>query len=71
MTVFSLLVYSAMKFRKKADDDGREPPQIYGSNQLELAWTVIPVLIVVVLFLTTARVIHGCRTRGGRRARSR
>ena len=56
--VFSLLVYSAVKFREKAGDDGREPPQIYGSNQLELAWTVIPVLIVVVLFLTTARVIH-------------
>jgi cytochrome c oxidase subunit II len=56
--VFFLLVYSAVKFRKKADDDGREPPQVYGSNQLELAWTVIPVLIVVVLFLTTARVIH-------------
>ena len=34
-----------------------EPAQIYGSNQVELAWTVIPVLIVVVLFLTTARVI--------------
>ena len=48
-----------MKFRKRADDDGREPPQIYGSNQLELAWTVIPVLVVVVLFLAMARVIHG------------
>jgi cytochrome c oxidase subunit II len=56
--VFGLLVYSAVKFRKRADDDGREPPQIYGSNQLELAWTVIPVLIVVVLFLATARVLH-------------
>src|SRR3989454_1717856 len=59
VTVFSLLVYSAVRFRKKADDDGREPPQVYGSNQLELAWTVIPVLIVVVLFLATARIIHG------------
>jgi cytochrome c oxidase subunit II len=56
--IFSLLLYSAVKFRRRADDDGREPPQIYGSNQLELAWTVIPVLIVVVLFLTTARIIH-------------
>jgi len=59
VVVASLLVYSAIKFRKRANDDGREPPQVYGSNQLELAWTVIPVLIVVVLFLTTARVIHG------------
>jgi cytochrome c oxidase subunit 2 len=56
--VATLLVYSAVKFRRRQSDDGREPPQIYGSNQLELAWTVIPVLIVVVLFLTTARIIH-------------
>jgi cytochrome c oxidase subunit 2 len=30
---------------------------VYGSNQLELAWTVIPVLIVVTLFMASARVI--------------
>jgi cytochrome c oxidase subunit 2 len=58
LTVFSLLVYAAVKFRRRAGDDGREPAQIYGSNQVELAWTVIPILIVVVLFLATARVIH-------------
>lgn len=52
------LVFSVVKFRRRSDDDGSEPAQIYGSNQLELAWTVIPVLIVVVLFLASARVIH-------------
>jgi cytochrome c oxidase subunit II len=56
--VFSLLVYAVAKFRKRDEDDGREPPQVYGSNQVELAWTVIPILIVLVLFLATARVIH-------------
>ncbi|MES1261573.1 MAG: cytochrome c oxidase subunit II [Acidobacteriota bacterium] len=56
--VFSLLLYAAVKFRRRPDDDGREPLQIYGSDQLELAWTVIPVLIVIVLFMTSARVIH-------------
>lgn len=56
--VFSLLFYAAVKFRKRTDDDGREPLQIYGSNQLELAWTVVPVLIVLVMFMTSARVIH-------------
>ena len=56
--VFSLLAYSVVKFRRRPGDDGREPAQIYGSNQVELAWTVIPILIVVVLFLASARVIH-------------
>jgi len=60
--VFSLLVYCVLKFGKPANDDGREPPQVYGSNQVELAWTVIPVLIVVVLFLATARVLVGIQT---------
>jgi len=58
VVVFSLLAYTVIKFRLRAGDDGREPAQIYGSNQVELAWTVIPVLIVVVLFLAAARVIH-------------
>jgi cytochrome c oxidase subunit 2 len=55
--VFGLIAYAITKFRKRPDD-GSEPPQVYGSNQIELAWTVIPVLIVLVLFTATARVIH-------------
>lgn len=58
VVVFSLIAYAVIRFRRRPNDDGREPPQIYGSNQVELAWTVIPVLIVVVLFLAAARVIH-------------
>jgi cytochrome c oxidase subunit 2 len=55
--VASLLVYAVVAFRTRSDDDGREPAQVYGSDRVELAWTIIPILIVVVLFLTTARVI--------------
>jgi cytochrome c oxidase subunit II len=58
LVVFSLLSYVIVKFRGRAADTAREPAQVYGSTQIELAWTIIPVLIVVVLFLATARVIH-------------
>src|SRR5246127_2208752 len=58
VVVFALLVYSVVKFRGNPADAGREPAQVYGSTQIELAWTIIPVLIVVVLVLATARVIH-------------
>jgi cytochrome c oxidase subunit II len=58
LVVFTLLTYAVVKFRQKAGDTQREPAQVYGSTQIELAWTVIPILIVVVLFLATARVIH-------------
>ena len=56
VAVFGLLAYVVLKFRHRSHDH-REPPQIYGSTQVELAWTVIPVLIVVALFLASARVI--------------
>jgi cytochrome c oxidase subunit II len=58
--VFGLLVYAVVRFGKRTDD-GQEPPQVYGSNQVELAWTVIPLLIVLVLFITSARVIAWVR----------
>jgi len=55
--VFGLLTYAVWKYKRKRTDDGREPPQIYGSTQIELAWTITPVIIVLVLFLATARVV--------------
>jgi cytochrome c oxidase subunit 2 len=57
LVVFTLLLYSVVKFRRRKNDDSWEPPQVYGSNQVELAWTIIPILIVVALFMATARVI--------------
>jgi len=57
IVVFSLLAYAVVKFRRRSANDQREPVQVYGSNQVELAWTVIPILIVLVLFLATTRVI--------------
>ena len=58
VVVFTLLVYSVSKFRTNAENANREPAQVYGSTQIELAWTIIPILIVVVLVLATARTIH-------------
>ncbi len=58
VVVATLLIYSIVKFRGTKADAGREPAQVYGSTQIELAWTVIPILIVVVLFIATAQVIH-------------
>lgn len=55
--VAGLLTYAVIKYRARESGSPNEPAQIYGSTQIELAWTVIPVLIVIVLFLTTARLI--------------
>jgi len=59
LIVGGLLLYALLRYRHRPMDANaaQEPPQIYGSNQIELSWTVIPILIVVMLFLATARVI--------------
>jgi cytochrome c oxidase subunit 2 len=57
LLVAGLLVYVLLRFRMGAGGEGSEPAQVYGSERIELAWTLVPLLIVVVLFLTTARYI--------------
>jgi cytochrome c oxidase subunit 2 len=59
LVVGGLLLYVVIRYRHRVNDPNaaQEPPQIYGSTQIELSWTVIPILIVVMLFLATARII--------------
>jgi cytochrome c oxidase subunit 2 len=54
--VSALLVYALVRYRRRPGDMN-EPPQVFGSTQIELSWTIIPILIIVVLFLGTARVL--------------
>jgi cytochrome c oxidase subunit 2 len=57
LTVAGVLTYTIVRFRRPSIEVDREPPQVYGSNQIEIAWTVIPLLIVIVLSMATAGVI--------------
>ncbi len=56
VTVSGLLTYALVRFRGRKGDR-TEPAQVFGSVQIELSWTIIPILIIVVLFLTSARVL--------------
>ena len=56
-------VYTLVRFGRRPQSPEIEPAQVYGSKQIELAWTVVPFLIVVVLFLVTARYIWGIERR--------
>jgi cytochrome c oxidase subunit 2 len=56
-TMYALLVYAIVRYRARTRDANIEPPQVFGSTEIELSWTIIPVLIIIVLFLTTAGVI--------------
>lgn len=58
LVVVGVLVYVLIKFRPRGEQDHlEEPPQVYGSYNIEMAWTVIPCLIVFVLVLVSARSI--------------
>ena len=63
VVVAAVAAYTLVRFRSRPGDARREPPQIYGSTQVEVAWTVVPFLIVVVLFLVTARYIYAIERR--------
>src|SRR3954463_14091047 len=48
--VWGVLFYSVIRFRRKraaGERSGTEPPQVYGSLPIEIAWTVAPTLIVL------------------------
>src|SRR5260221_14438484 len=58
LVVFSLLIYVVVKLPSSVGGAKSEPAQVYGSTQIERAWTIVPILIFVVLLLATRRVIH-------------
>lgn len=55
------LVYCIVRFRRREPADTREPPQIYGSQPIEVAWTLAPLLTVFVLFLVVLRTVVDIR----------
>lgn len=59
--VGGMLIYCIVRFREKGTPSAVEPPQVYGSLPLELAWTVAPALVVFVLFLVVVRYINEIR----------
>ena len=54
IVVEGILFYAILRFRR-GPATGTEPPQVYGSKPIEIAWTAAPALIVFVLALVTAR----------------
>ncbi|NJM39920.1 MAG: cytochrome c oxidase subunit II [Anaerolineae bacterium] len=46
--VEGLLIYSAVKFRRRRESE--MPEQIHGNNNAELTWTIVPAVIVGLIF---------------------
>ncbi len=62
LLVEGLLIASLVRSRRRPDD---EVEQVYGNSRLETAWTVIPAIIVIVLFIVTVRSMVRIQTAEG------
>lgn len=51
--VGALYVFVLVRFRKRKDDDNSVPKQVEGNHKLEILWTVIPIILLVILAVPT------------------
>jgi cytochrome aa3-600 menaquinol oxidase subunit II len=56
LVVFILLTIILVKYRERDDHKGYQP-EIEGSHKLEIIWTIIPVIIVIILSVPTIMTI--------------
>jgi cytochrome c oxidase subunit 2 len=50
--VEGLIVWTVLRYRRRPAN-GELPPQVHGNNALEVIWTIIPTVIVLLLFVLT------------------
>ena len=57
VVVEGLIIWTAFRYRRSPGDDVL-PAQIHGNNVAELAWTIIPTIIVVFLFVVSWQTLN-------------
>ncbi len=50
------IVYVSLRYRRKKSDT-RRPPQIHGNKRLEIIWTIIPAVVLLVLLVPTVSLL--------------
>lgn len=53
--VEALLIYTSLRFRRRGPADQPEPRQIHGNTRLEILWAILPAVILISLFIVSAR----------------
>ncbi len=59
--VLAVFVISLIRFRERKDDQ-RRPRQVHGNTRLEIAWTILPAVLLAVLAVPTVQGIFDIRT---------
>jgi cytochrome c oxidase subunit II len=60
--VEAFIVYSVIRYRRR---DDRLPDQLHGNNLVELIWTAIPTVIVLILFVLSSVTLGAVEHRSG------
>jgi cytochrome c oxidase subunit II len=55
--LFAVVFYIVWRFRDRGDDEEEFPTQLEGNTSLELGWTIIPLLVLVVVGVFTVATI--------------
>lgn len=53
--VFVIFIIAIFRFRRKKGDENKIPKQVEGSHLLEVVWTVIPIILLLVLAVPTVK----------------
>lgn len=56
VAVEGMLLYSAIRFSRKGHET-EEPKQIEGNTRLEIAWTLLPAIVLAIVFVISARTL--------------
>lgn len=56
IVVFVILIITIVKFRRKKGEEDKIPKQVEGSHLLEIIWTLIPIVIIIILAIPTVAI---------------
>ncbi|MBS4207754.1 cytochrome c oxidase subunit II [Bacillus sp. FJAT-50079] len=56
IVVFVIFTIVMIRFRRKKGDENKIPKQVEGSHVLEIVWTVIPIILLIILAVPTVSV---------------
>lgn len=56
--VQAVIVYTALRFQRRNENEESRPEQVHGNRRLEIAWTAIPAVVLLVIFIPTAQTMY-------------
>lgn len=51
------IIYTALRYRQRRGNEDR-PEQVHGNKTIEIIWTIIPAIILLIIFIPTVRTIY-------------